>query len=899
MIDKEIEYEIKKNKKYSLYLKKIKDVRFGTKILNIAICPEISHLLISTKFCFYKIYTYNEFLLHSRSKYEIMPFVDEIVTIIKSNCTKSKNYQPKIIFEFSPYSDDKISLAIGIDKTVIVVFLSKKKQVPYEIEHFENSICKFIQWENDLLVLAFENKIIKIIKNNDILKTFKDDDNITSMKIIHFQDFKLLVCGYNKKVIIRNFYSILNIDSEFKPFIILKKLEGTIDIIEYNNQYILFCSKSNNIIYCYRFMNNNWKPIPMFDIYKFKNAEEDQEIINVKLVPDNGIIVCTKKRIYIYYIKTNKEELNYILKYHDICFFTLLYNRKFYYYYCLIGLKNSIKIIRFEEIKKSSDYYKYTIEENKESINTWINTLLNRKNQFTIIKLEDYKLKVEIDDVILKIDFNVTDKTTKIYIIKCDDFGLKSIIEEEIEALKKVEEENEEDILDLVTEKLIKLNSIIKSFNNQDSSSEEIIEKKNLLKIEATKFLSCYKYFKNWQLIVKKREPINNLFKDEEDFDSYNKIMSLSIKEIANWDFSFEKLDIDKAFNFIKSEYDVPFLNLLIKKNENNNNNISIKNSITIKNDKEKLLKDSYEKDNFRINEEKKYKLNKESFNYYINKININFDSGHFLILVDILKQIKYFVVEILNQKSNNLRKLYSLDLLNIFVLLESQLNLELLFICSLPLSLIIYNEIIKKMKKKENQIQFSPKNLIKESRINNDNNLKPNKNVSCSSSKSNSNDDNFDVNNSQISDLNLITEETKNNTTNIHNNNNNELKHYIEKSPESSNNDVNFFYKTHYSKNSEDLISFSRKNKNRSNASFYSLTNKNNNNLIEIFGPKFCNIIIDFVIFFSEELKKLDNDLKDTNIIDFFILVNKYYEIPGITNEINEISEIIKKAAG
>ena len=374
--------------------------------------------------------------------------------------------------------------------------------------------------------------------------------------------------------------------------------------------------------------------------------------------------------------------------------------------------------------------------------------------------------------------------------------------------------------------------------------------------------------------------------------------MSLSIKEIANWDFSFEKLDIDEAFNFIKSEYDVPFLNLLIKKNENNNNNIPVKNSINIKKDKDKL-KDSYEKDNFRINEEKKYKLNKESFNYYINKININFDSGHFLILVDVLKQIKHYVIEILNQKSNNLRKLYILNLLNIFVLLESQLNLELLFICSIPLSLIIYNEIIKKMKKKENQIQFSPKNLIKESRINNDNNMKPNKNVSCSSSKSNSNDDNFDVNNSQISDLNLITEETKNNTTNIHNNNNNELKHYIEKSPESSNNDVNFFYKTHYSKNSEDLISFSRKNKNRSNASFYSLTNKNNNNLIEIFGPNFCNIIIDFVIFFSEELKKLDNDLKDTNIIDFFILVNKYYEIPGITNEINEISEIIKKAAG
>ena len=898
MIEKEIEYEIKKNKKYSLYTKKTKDVRFGTKILNIAICPENSHLLISTKFCFYKIYTYNEFLLHSRNKYEIMPHVDEIVSITKHNSTKSKNLPPKIIFEISPYTDDKISLAIGINKTVIIVFLSKKKQVPYEIEHGEDSVCKFIQWENDLLVLAFENKIIKIIKNNDILKTFKDEDNITSMKIIHFQDFNLLITGSNKKVIIRNFYSILNIDSEFKPFIISTKLEGTIDIIEHNNQYILFCSKSNNIIYCYRFIDNNWKPIPMFEIYKFKNAEEDQEIINVKLIPNNGIIVCTKRKIYIFYIKTYKEELNYILKYHDICFFTLLFNRKFYYYYCLIGLRNSIRIIRFEEIKKSSDYYKYTIEENKESINTWINTLLNRKNQFTIIKLEDYKLKVEIDDIILKIEFKIADKTSNISIVKCEDYPLKAILEEEIESLKNVEEENEDDNLDILTEKLIKLNTIIKSFNNQESSSEEIIEKKNLLKVETTKFLSCYKYFKNWQLIVKKREPINNLFKEEEDYDSYNKIISFTIREIANWDCSFEKLDIDQAFHFINSNYNLPFLIPLIKGSDINNNDISIKNTINIK-DKDKVkdkLKDTHEKESFIINEEKNYKLNKESFIYYINKINITFDSGHFLILVDLLKQIKYYIIEILNQKSNNLRNIYILNVLNIFVLLESQLKFELLFICSIPLSLIIYNEIIKKMKKKENQ--YSPKNILNKEIS--DNNIKPNKNnISCSSSKSNSNDDNFEDNHSQISDFILNTEEIQNKTIK-NKKNNNDSKHKLEKSPESINN-ASTFNKKHYSKNSEDLSNIPRKNKNRSNASFYSLTNKNNINLIELFGPNFCNIIIDYIIFFSEELKILDKDLNENqnSVLDFFILVNKYYEIPGIINEINEISDIIKKAAG
>ena len=508
MIEKEIEYELKKNKNYNLYTKKTKEVRLNSKILNITICPEISHLLISTKYCFYKIYTYNEFLLHSKSKYVIMPFIDEVIKIIKHNSINTKqDIIPKIIFEINPNSDERMTIAVGINKTIMLIFLSKKKQIPYEIEHKEDSICKFIQWENDLLICAFENKIIKIIKNNDILKTFKDDDYLTAMKVIHYQDFKLLVTGYNKKVIIRKFYSILNIDNEFPPYII-SKLEGKIDIIEFNNQYILFCSKKNNIIYCYRFLNNNWKPTFLFEINKFKNAEEEQEIINVKLIPINGIAVSTKRRIYLFYIKNNKKELNYILKFHDIYFFTLLSSRKFFYYYCLIGLKTAIKVIRFEEIKKTSDYYKFTIEEYKKSIDTWINTLLNRKNEFTIKRM-DYMIKVEMDDIVLKVDFNLTDKLANISIIKCEDYRLKAIIEGELEALKNNEEENEDDNLDYLTEELIKLHSIIKSFNNRDSSiSEENIEKNNLLKIEINQFLDCYKIFKNWKEIVKKKNQL-------------------------------------------------------------------------------------------------------------------------------------------------------------------------------------------------------------------------------------------------------------------------------------------------------------------------------------------------------------------------------------------------------
>ena len=67
-------------------------------------------------------------------------------------------------------------------------------------------------------------------------------------------------------------------------------------------------------------------------------------------------------------------------------------------------------------------------------------------------------------------------------------------------------------------------------------------------------------------------------------------------------------------------------------------------------------------------------------------------------------------------------------------------------------------------------------------------------------------------------------------------------------------------------------------------------MSNKNEKNLIELLGSNFCNIIIDYVIFFSEELNLLDNDTADKNVINFFIFVSKYYDTPKIKDEINDI---------
>ena len=886
-----IEYEIKKNKRFQLNIEK--EYKLEGKLLNFSICHDISLLLISTDSVFYQIYTYSEFLMKNKAKYVNKTKID------MSNHNKRKNYFPtKPIFEINPYSDDRITMALAIDQTIIVLVFYKKKYL-YEINHGEQCNCKFIQWENDLLICAFENKIIKIIKNSDLLETFKDGDYITSMKEIHFQECKLLITGYNRKVIIRNFNSILNLDNELTY--IISKFEGKIDLIEYNNPYILFCSKKNNVIYCYRFLNNNWKPIPLFEIYKFKNLEEEQEIINANLILNLGIIVSFINKIYIFSIKNDKEELQTILNYDkDISYTTFLFNRNYYYYYLIIVLKEKIDILKIDDIDNSSDLYKKNnFDDNQELINTCINTLLNRKNEFTIKKIDHNLLQAEMEDCFFKIEFDVRDKSININLFKCGDFRLKQYIEE---VLEQFNNEEDKDHLESLTEKLIKLNNIIKSFYNTGNESEENIEKNDLFEINIKKeiFLEYYKILKNWQEIIKNKTPINNLYKEEEDLDSYNKIILSSFRELSNWDFSFENLDIDKVFELVNSTSNYyssskesehiynPFYSFLTNKKDKRLRKKSISTTEIIKKEKEKL-NDSFDINNIDnsnndSNDEPKViinKLTKETFKMYLKKINkiknsYNYNENIFLLLLELLKQIKYYIEEIVNQKSSNLIHLYIMNLFDIFTLLEKELNLALLFICILPISTIIYNEI-EKVKAKDNpkyiKNKLFTKDLGHDKRIFSENILRPINNNSGIYSNSDINDMN-EENNQSFSDLVLNAEEYKND---------NKL--------EDLNIQNNFFQKKKYSKNSADLNKTMRMIPNlRSNISFSSNTNRNEKNLMMTLGSNFCNTIIDYVTFFSEELSIIDKNTDENNAIVFFKLVNKFYESKPIINEINEI---------
>ena len=414
--------------------------------------------------------------------------------------------------------------------------------------------------------------------------------------------------------------------------------------------------------------------------------------------------------------------------------------------------------------------------------------------------------------------------------------------------------------------KIIFLNRIIKDTDLSDSISEAASE---IDKIKKEPFFCDYKILKNWVLITKKKIPIRNLYNEDDEFDLDNKIIGESIKSlIPKWNFAFDELNIDDAFTFADSDFYSP----------------SIKDKIN-EEEKKKQQSEKLSNDMAII-----YKLNKESFQIYIEKMDEKkiIPYENILILTDILKEIKYYTKEIINQTSNNLIKLYRDNILEILTSLESALRFEFLFICILPLSELIFNELNKSgLKLSHNNI--SPmKNFKFQYRRNSDNEKSMKKKLQKSEWSSDSYGD-ISGSGTDKDDFFLDAEEFSQNEFN---------KNYINefKGNKNNNNCKNkkrFSFTTKISKNSDDFPK--NKNNNYGNKTNLSiLSNKNEKKLIEILASSFCNTIIDYAIFFSEELKLLKIDSSDKKLVDFFNMANRYYETQEIKNEINEISKKI-----
>ena len=893
-----IEYE-QKNKKFSLNkLKESIPVVNKRKILNSSICQDSSTLIISTEKNSCMIFEFQDILnlpkiLNPSKKYDIVEKKVNNFIYPEKKQNKKDYLVSQMIFEIKPTMEEGILMAIGLGKRVNIISISSGKS--FEVKHGEDSVCKFIQWENDLLICAFENRVIKIIKNYYFpFKSFKDEDKITAMKIVHWQKSDLLVIGNNKKVKILDFLTIS--DNEFKSFVI-SKLEGNINIIETKNQYILFCSKENKIIYCYHFLNNDTKPKMLFEInlYNYNDLNE-QEIINVKLISNEGIIVSLKNEIYLFYIKDNKCVLNSIYKEspdNNISFSHLIYDRK--KYYLIYALQDKLKIFEILISQKNSSNIinstPYDIELHKKMIYTCINTLLNRKNEFAIKKLDEYSLQIETEFAWLKLEFNLNDLSLIFSVLDCHDAVLKRKLEEEIEKIKLAEEEKINDYNEYVTEKIIFLIKVI----NSDISESFISEGESEIdKLKKEQFLYHYETFKNWKEIAKAKIPIKNLFNDDEyEFDLDNKIMKESIKNLVpKWNFNFNELNIDNAFDFANSNFYSSFYDIKIDKNKKNKDiNEEINNDTAVI-----------------------YKLNKDSIKIYLDSIEERkkIHNENIIILVDILDQIKYFFQEISSQNSFNLIKIYRESILDILVKLESTLNFIFLFICIVPIAELIFNEITKRSNIFLNMKNLSLKDLLENKNRRNSDNKYDKKIIKKNSSKISFSSDNDDLNDakSENDDLFLEFENDEENNPNNYSNYNN-FKYNCDNFKKGKDiNNINLKLGFNNNKNyiEEKRLSFTKNNdvgiirtkkKNLTNRVYKNNLSFSSNiyekNLIESLTSSFCNCIIDYVTFFSEELKLLNVDSPDERLIDFFYLAIIFYENKDIYNEICEIKNIIK----
>ena len=131
-----------------------------------------------------------------------------------------------------------------------------------------------------------------------------------------------------------------------------------------------------------------------------------------------------------------------------------------------------------------------------------------------------------------------------------------------------------------------------------------------------------------------------------------------------------------------------------------------------------------------------------------------------------------------MNQKSNNLVNLYVLNILDIITLLESELNIDYLFICILPISYVIYSELTKDVRKRDPIFSKSRLTLkdSPENRINSEKDFKD-RNSSRLLSSSESNEDLTEDNGNNTSDYILNAEEINNNSIN------NEYCNYVQES--------------------------------------------------------------------------------------------------------------------
>ena len=772
-------------------------------------------------------------------------------------------------------SYNKLMFAYSNNNEIFIINISNLNTIKKFVINNKFVKIKFMEWQGK------RKGLISCVTNENIVYFFDQNTKIFDINNKNEEIFSIKYFNYKETDERRvNYYIILGVYNNIKLYKLrenkiynknfsYENIEyENINIIEIlydkNNEiYILIGNKENFKFNIYEYKKGNFNLLYVLEnfIKFFKNL--DDTIISLNYIDKEGIIVCMKKKIYFFYLNNDELFLDFVLdSEEEIKNFKVIKSKNQYENNSIFYTTGSnIKSIKF-------DFNNNNLDINNLNNNTY-KQFEREKNDFLFeMKNKSYNIyidKYENSDIYLLVIFDIKftiDFTSKykISILKCSDTKLMEILNDEVEKFNNKDISNKNiiktfnDLYEIII-KIKKINlsekkTIVPYFKNNNftfTKTGEIVKYSyhkidfNLLN-ENNKEIKNYSNLNSWvKFCLDNNSHLNFVFNENKLIPEDEKIIVLqTLRELSNFNFSKGK-DISEYFNFINTNKKLfeDKTNNKLNSNEENSQNTKKRFHLISFDDEEKfsILK------NLNIN-----LLNdKQFYKTLINSLNSlnNNDDDDIIILIDILNYIDHDINGIIE---NDGLMLYHIEsIYNKMQIFEMNKSFEILFICVFFLASRIFEKFLENNDniEKEKRKTLSSNNLL--------NNDYKNKNFNSEEIFFNK-IDNYNNNNLE-SDDNLFLDIKENNSEKTNNselfiNNINYSSNNSFKSYENNNNNI---------KDKKESQNLNKSNINQSH-SFpnFNIKQEKSKYLIDYFDKNFINILIQYLIFISEEFIKM-----------------------------------------
>ena len=790
-------------------------------------------------------------------------------------------------------SYNKLMFAYSNNNEIFIINISNLNTIKKFVINNKFVKIKFMEWQGK------RKGLISCVTNENIVYFFDQNTKIFDINNKNEEIFSIKYFNYKETDETRvNYYIILGVYNNIKLYKLrenkiynknfsYENIEyENINIIEIlydkNNEiYILIGNKENFKFNIYEYKKGNFNLLYVLEnfIKFFKNL--DDTIISLNYIDKEGIIVCMKKKIYFFYLNNDELFLDFVLdSEEEIKNFKVIKSKNQYENNSIFYTTGSnIKSIKF-------DFNNNNLDINNLNNNTY-KQFEREKNDFLFeMKNKSYNIyidKYENSDIYLLVIFDIKftiDFTSKnkISILKCSDTKLMEILNDEVEKFNNKDISNKNiiktfnDLYEIII-KIKKINlsekkTIVPYFKNNNftfTKTGEIVKYSyhkidfNLLN-ENNKEIKNYSNLNSWvKFCLDNNSHLNFVFNENKLIPEDEKIIVLqTLRELSNFNFSKGK-DISEYFNFINTNKKLfeDKTNNKLNSNEENSQNTKKRFHLISFDDEEKfsILK------NLNIN-----LLNdKQFYKTLINSLNSlnNNDDDDIIILIDILNYIDHDINGIIE---NDGLMLYHIEsIYNKMQIFEMNKSFEILFICVFFLASRIFEKFLENNDniEKEKRKTLSSNNLL--------NNDYKNKNFNSEEIFFNK-IDNYNNNNLE-SDDNLFLDIKENNSEKTNNselfiNNINYSSNNSFKSYENNNNNI---------KDKKESQNLNKSNINQSH-SFpnFNIKQEKSKYLIDYFDKNFINILIQYLIFISEEFIKMGRTNESKEIKEYVNLINQ-----------------------